>query len=883
MIYRMENVMIDKLFSHGAQWIKGDFHLHTRVDKEFIYNSEDNSYISNYTQALVDSGIQLGVVTNHNKFNSEEFKLLRKKATKSEVGLLPGIELSVKDGQAGIHTLVIFSEDWIVNKENKNWIQSFLNVTFSGQANFENENGRSNHDILDTIRELDKFHKDYFLIFAHVEAPNGLWGGLSIGRIQELFKNETFNNRVLGFQKVRTRNTKSKFTQMLGNRYPAELEGSDAKSIQQIGSRKESSFIKLGAWSYDAVKFALQNHEHRVELKLPTCEHSHLKSISFEGAGALGGTTINFSSGLNTLIGIRGSGKSSILEAIRYALNIPFGDKASDTDYKEGLVRYLLGSGGKITIDAVDRRRQPYQIRRIFGERSDVYVNGQIQPGVSIRETVFHKPIYFGQKDLSSTGSGFEKDLIEKLVGEALMPIRLKIDEQKKVVVSAIEQKKRLKRDAEQKKEWLQKKNDALFRLKFYKEHGVEDKLQKQIDFDRDERKAAQVIQHSENYLYELNSFSATFEDELKNQLVYNSNQNKYFFDDFFITYQQIITNFEELKSLSLKTPLIIKELKNKLEQFQHKKQTLKESFAEIERKLAGELQQAGALAISPQEFRKLKALLDQADQMLKVASQSEIQKIKIDDILKVELVKLNDLWHEEFSKIVIILEKINREDSPLKIVPKFKSNKKEMLIFMQNLFRGSRIREITLQGLVDAYSDFGAMWRDWPEVLLQVNSSHEMFVQYFRQNIDSLLTWQVPNEFTIEYHGKSLQHHSLGQRASALMLFVLSQEDNDVVVIDQPEDDLDNQTIYDDVIKLIGELKPKTQFIFATHNANIPVLGDAEQVVCCNYQDDKVAIQSGSIDCPNIQSQIVKIMEGGAEAFEKRKQVYEAWKPKNF
>jgi len=874
---------MDKLFSHGSQWIKGDFHLHTRVDKEFTYSDEDNAYLSNYVEALVDSSTQLGVVTNHNKFNLEEFKQLRKKAQKSEVGLLPGIELSVKDGQAGIHTLVVFSDDWFVNKQNQNLIQSFLNVTFAGQANFENENGRSNHDILDTIRELDKFHKDYFLIFAHVEAPNGLWGGLSVGRIEELFENKAFNKRVLGFQKVRTRDLRSKITQILRDKYPAELEGSDAKSIQQIGSRKETSFIKLGSLTYEAVKFSLQNHNYRVQLEQPTCEHSHLKSISFEGAGALGGTVVNFSSGLNTLIGIRGSGKSSILEGIRYALNIPFGDKSSDTEYKEDLVKYLLGSGGKITINAIDRRRQPYQIRRIFSEKPDVYVSEQVQPGVSIRETVLHKPIYFGQKDLSSTGAGFEKDLIEKLVGESLISTRLKIKEQKKVVVSAIEQKRRFKRDAEQKKEWIQKKYDAEFRLKFYKDHGVEDKLQKQIDFDRDERKAIQVIQHSENFINELNNFSATFEDELKNQLLYNSNQNKPFFEEFFATYQEIISSFEELKGLTQKVPLVINKLKIKLDQFQYKKQTLKEDFAEIERKLAGELQEAGALAISPQEFRKLKTLLDQAEQMLKISSQSEIQQTKSDDILTGELAKLNNLWHEEFSQVVTILERINREDSPLKIVAKYKSNKKEMLRFMQESFRGSRIRENTLQGLVDSYSDFGAMWREWAEVLLQVSNSSETFVQYFRQNVDSLLTWQVPNEFTIEYHGKSLQHHSLGQRASALMLFVLSQEDNDVVVIDQPEDDLDNQTIYDDVIKLIGELKPKTQFIFATHNANIPVLGDAEQVICCNYQDGKISTQTGSIDCPNIQSKIVKIMEGGAEAFEKRKKVYDAWKPKNF
>ena len=148
---------------------------------------------------------------------------------------------------------------------------------------------------------------------------------------------------------------------------------------------------------------------------------------------------------------------------------------------------------------------------------------------------------------------------------------------------------------------------------------------------------------------------------------------------------------------------------------------------------------------------------------------------------------------------------------------------------------------------------------------------------------VEALLSWQVPTRFTIEYRGKELKHHSLGQRASALILFVLSQQENDVLSIDQPEDDLDNQTIYEDVIKLIRSLKPKTQFIFATHNANFPVLGDAEQIISCSYSDDTVHTISGSIDCPQLQKQIVDIMEGGKEAFEQRRRRYEIWKPMNF
>jgi chromosome segregation protein len=874
--------MSENAFECGSRWLKADFHLHTRADKEFKYTGEENDYLNQYVRSLANAGIGLGVITNHNKFDLAEFRALQKRARKSGIGLLPGIELSVKDGQAGVHTLVVFSDEWFANKEQVNYIQSFLNVTFAGIANFEDENARSKHDIVETVRKLDDFHRDYFLIFAHVEAPNGLWSGFSPGRIKEVFENAAVGRRALAFQKVRTRDERVKIQQALGALYPAEVEGSDAKNLADMSARKEAIYLKLGAFSFEAVKFALRDKESRVRVDLPSYGHSFIRKISFEGAGTLGGTEICLSPELNALIGIRGSGKSSVLEGIRYALNIPFGDRASDVEYKESLVKHLLRSGGKITIDAIDRRGQPYQIRRILGERPDVYVNGQLQPGVSIRETVLHQPIYFGQKDLSSTGAGFEKDLIEKLVGEALIPVRQKIEQGRQRVVDAIGQIKRLTRASMQKQEWLHKKQDSEFKLKFYQRHGVEAKLQKQIDFDRDERKAQQVIQGTHQYLSELNGFIASFEDELKNQILYKSAQSQPFFDDFFATYQQLLHSFDSIKQIAVNGKMTTQQLQQKLAGFQQQKQALKEEFADIERRLAGELKQAGAQAISPQEFKQLKSVLDQAEQMLGVLAKSEQQYADLNQGLERELAQLNDLWLEEYRAIEQVLIKINRVDSPLKIVPQFKANKAAMLKHIQDLYRGSRIREAMLQTVVNEFSDFGATWREKSLLQSLLGSSFDTFWQYFEDNLEALLTWQVPNNFTIEYRGKALAHHSLGQRASALMLFVLSQRENDIVIIDQPEDDLDNQTIYDDVIKLIRELKPETQFVFATHNANIPVLGDAEQVIVCEYQDDHIDIVSGSIDCADVQQRIVGIMEGGAEAFEKRKQVYEAWKPKN-
>ena len=146
-------------------------------------------------------------------------------------------------------------------------------------------------------------------------------------------------------------------------------------------------------------------------------------------------------------------------------------------------------------------------------------------------------------------------------------------------------------------------------------------------------------------------------------------------------------------------------------------------------------------------------------------------------------------------------------------------------------------------------------------------------------ENLKSIVTFRPEHSVDILYKGKPLHEHSLGQRATALMLFLLSQEDFDTLIIDQPEDDLDNQTIYTEVIQRLLDSKGRHQIMFATHSPNIPVLGDAEQIFRCEFSPDKIELMSGSIDNPEMQREVVKVMEGGEEALQKRKQIYESWK----
>ncbi|MDR1378715.1 MAG: AAA family ATPase [Synergistaceae bacterium] len=369
--------MKNDAFQNGATWCRADFHLHTKADKEFVYTGEENFYFSSYVDALANADIGIGIITNHNKFDFEEFKALSSTAKKQNIFLLPGIELSVNDGANGIHTLIVFSDEWLKNGQNH--INPFLNVAFEGKipANYESKNGRSSLNLMNTIKKLEDYHKDFFLVFAHVEQSSGLWTALDGGRLRELGQDDFFKHRALGFQKVSTHDKpdakcRTKVKDWLGKAYPAEVEGSDPKKIDEIGAG-ERCFLKLGAFTFEAVKFALIDHENRLRLKnVPKRTNSHIRQIRFEG-GMLDGETIRFSPELNVLIGIRGSGKSSVLEALRYALDIRLEANAHDREYKQKLVAWTLGSGGKVVIDATDRHGQSFQIRRIWKENTDVF------------------------------------------------------------------------------------------------------------------------------------------------------------------------------------------------------------------------------------------------------------------------------------------------------------------------------------------------------------------------------------------------------------------------------------------------------------------------------------------------------------------------------
>ena len=121
----------------------------------------------------------------------------------------------------------------------------------------------------------------------------------------------------------------------------------------------------------------------------------------------------------------------------------------------------------------------------------------------------------------------------------------------------------------------------------------------------------------------------------------------------------------------------------------------------------------------------------------------------------------------------------------------------------------------------------------------------------------------------------KPLDELSVGQKCTAILSLILVERETPLI-IDQPEDDLDNRFIFDEIVTTLRQEKERRQFVIATHNANIPVSGDAELIVVLDADDEHGWIEErGSIDDADVREPVENILEGGRDAFRIRQQKY--------
>ena len=176
------------------------------------------------------------------------------------------------------------------------------------------------------------------------------------------------------------------------------------------------------------------------------------------------------------------------------------------------------------------------------------------------------------------------------------------------------------------------------------------------------------------------------------------------------------------------------------------------------------------------------------------------------------------------------------------------------------------------------------AVERNNPDPIVEASGLHadrasRVIAQLRAAGVGAILTADVQDTVTFsllvgrDYRGTA--DLSMGQRCTVVLPILLSRKQQ-VIIVDQPEDHLDNAFIVGTLIKAIRSCKKECQIIFTTHNANIPVLGYADRVIVLGSDGKRgFKVHAGELDSPKSVSAITSIMEGGREAFEQRAKFY--------
>lgn len=873
-----------RAFDRGAAWVRADFHLHTIKDpgasrRPFRdeYRGEDehghpkaNRFPKDWIGRLKEEGIRVAVITNHNHFDRDEYRTLRKLGAKAGILVLPGVELGIRDGGGGIHTLLVFNPDgWVDNPANDDPINRFL----SGQFNSPPDEGSRTRDgLCGCLEALDAYGHDYFVVFAHVQGDNGLFNELEGDNLAHVINGcgKRWRERVLGLQRV-------KRPEVVHTRWPkamplpAFVEGSDPKCLAEVGSSEQHCFLKIGNLGFESVKFALHDWRQRVGAQpFATMRQPALHRLSFKG-GLLDGQEFPLSDQLSCLIGSRGSGKSSVVECLRYGLALEAGE--SDLKYKNGLVSAMLSNGGEVTISGVNMDGFTFEIRRPLGYDPVVRLEGKdtrlrpvdVLPGL----------LYFGQKDLGFRHPSFEDDLFSKLIGRRSVEDRALEEAKITAVKQAVDTWRSVLRASEKEQEYAQEEERLRHQLAVYREKGVEKQLERLTTFDADKRNLTDFIKQMQEFRTRLervpddwdeiaHDWPAIKSDVLQEQAKAVA-QSKVEFAAVRADHAAVLARFDGL----------LAGLRHTQQSVQEQERALQEEFAALQREI-------DAPGLNLEEFRSRKSRHEQLVKLLKAAGNRKEMSAQALAQVGETARDLHDLWrqwHREEQK------ELSHKKAPLPesldLTIEFEGNREEFRAFLKGKFSGSGIRTTTVDKLEETFGNGFLLFqgRNTLGELLGGSADVAKCQSLLLEELASFLTYRVPDKRVIRFNAVAIQDLSLGQRATALLQLLMALEGHPVFLIDQPEDDLDNETIFRHVVEPLLRVKARSQFVIATHNPNIPVLGDAELVHACREKNKgSYEHTSGSLDSSTTREAIVSIMEGGAQAFEQRQKIYSRW-----
>ena len=849
--------------------------------------ADEESYNRAIIRACLDNEIEVIGVTDHHRIDTS--RRLVEAAQKRGLVVFPGFEAATKDG---VHFLCLFEPG-----TGDNDIERALGdhgIHGTGQ-----DSSIGDHDADELLERCQKKWRGA-CIAAHVAAERGLLRALKGQSRARVWKSSYLMAAALpgpidGAPEDLRSILRNKDPEYLRERPVAVINANDVNCPEDLSRPEYSCLIKMSEVTIEGLRQAFLDPDSRIRLlsdPVPDL-HMELEAIAWEG-GFLDEQALHFNENLNVLIGGRGVGKSTLIESIRYVLDLePLGPDARKS--YEGILRDVLRNGTRVSLRVRSFRpsKQVFLVERIVPNPPTVRdEQGQVLP-LRPRDILPRVELY-GQHEISELAKSPEKQthLLDRFL-DGDPDIENRKSETRRALERSRSQWLTVREELRQIEDHLSRLPALEETLRHYQEAGLEERLKEQSLVVREER----LLASAEGRV-------APFQ-ELLDQLRRSLPIDRAFLSapaladlpgrEILGGADDALTQLDKalqvvISQLGEAVERVLRDLATVRERWEDRKEAVRQTYEKILR----ELQKS---SVDGEGFLRLRRQIED------LRPRQERLRLLRRDLEEIERHRRNLMaeWEEtkssEFRRIERAAKKVSRKLAGRVRVQVTSEGDREPLLALLGQI-GGRLSEtyeairnhpaLSLRALSDALrsgSQAAQQLLGIPPSQAERLASAPLPLILQIEELDLQPTAKIELNIAAEGQSETWQHLeslSTGQKATAILLLLLLESDAPLIV-DQPEDDLDNRFITEVVVPKMREEKRRRQFIFSSHNANIPVLGDAELIVglraageaATRGQAEIPREHLGSIDARPVRELVEEILEGGEKAFELRRLKY--------
>ena len=617
-----------------------------------------------------------------------------------------------------------------------------------------------------------------------------------------------------------------------------------------------------------------------------------VEKIEISG-GFLPGLSLSIPPGLTCIIGPRGSGKSTLAEAVRFALcGISTAPK-----HCADLIQANLGGGAQVTITAFADGSNLYTIKRGLKQNPVLLAsdNRAINTVDLDRGTFLPLDAYSSLEieAIADEALGYKRrSLLDELRSEQMRGIHMSLGESSRALETNADRIRAVRRTIDDLAEQIEELGDVRARLNALgpsDRESAEDFVQLSRQQQLDQRELAK-LDSADRDLKMLGDTLERLRKQAQQVFAARLTEEQSANAETMRRYDKV------LAALLAPVEKHVSAIQNRIHEAGNAVSQARQDVAEVHTSHAGDLAKLAAQNQAATEQARMRASLEQQVARLEALEQQRVElqaelnmilearkTLKADHILMRDQVSMirdevaSELQHEAGERVRIrVIRNADYIRYQEMLMDGLKGarvrNQNELLTTLLQL-RPEQLAQIIQSNDLEFFEDMTHFGAERSRKILDA----------FRESLDPLAleVTAIEDRIAIELnvstveppHFKDASDLSRGQKCTALLPILLARRDNPLI-IDQPEDNLDNHFIFETIVNAVRRMKKRRQMIFITHNANIPVLAEAELVLVMNSDGRVGAIEKrGTVD--ECREQIIELLEGGREAFELRSKRY--------